>query len=46
MRSFAVWYNKKDKTKNDEVKTDIHVNFWSQLNYETNPDLCFFRFRY
>ena len=44
MRSFAVWYNKKDKSKDDEVKADIHVNFWSQLNYETNPELCFFDF--
>lgn len=23
MRSSAVWYNKKDKSKNDEVKADI-----------------------
>lgn len=44
MRSFAVWYNKKDKSKVDEVKADIHVNFWSQLTYETNPELCFFDF--
>lgn len=44
MRSFAVWYNKIDKSIKENAKADIHVNFWSQLNYESNPDLCFFDF--
>lgn len=44
MRGFAVWYDKKDNSITKDVKADIHVNFWSQLNYVGNDDICFFDF--
>lgn len=31
MRSFAIWYDKKNKDYVSDVRADIHVNFWSQL---------------
>lgn len=44
MRSFAVWYDKIDKSSNKPIKADIHVNCWSQLPYKGNEDTYFFDF--
>ena len=47
MRSFAVWYECKDKVEpNDleDVYADLHVNYWSSLPYTGCGENCFFDF--
>lgn len=43
MRSFAVWYEEKEKNQ-ERVKADIHVNLWSELPYNYCEGKCFFDF--